>query len=126
VNVAGSIPSKISAGMATSGSDNRSFVRIAAGETKNPAAVYPGFSISDGEVKIIVEIAPYFYTGHTGCRYLNGSVAASNKKVFGFFVVDPLVTTYVQSTMGRCTFFSAVAIFTPKPGLFDEIPPSEG
>jgi hypothetical protein len=101
------------------GTENRSFVRIAVGETKSPAAVYSGLSISDGEVKIIVEVAPYFDARNGGSYYLDGSVAASAKKAFGFFLVDPKTTSYA----GRETFFDAIVIFTPNPGLFNETAP---
>jgi hypothetical protein len=120
VNGKATMPSTIAAEEGT-GALDRSFVRIAVGETKNPAEVYSGFNISDGEVKIIVEIAPYFYKGHSTNRYLDGSVAASSKKAFGFFLVDPQITTY----SGGYTFFSSIVIFTPKSGLFDEIAPEE-
>jgi hypothetical protein len=123
VNGTGTTPSKITAG-AASGAENRSFIRIATGETKNPAAVYPGLSISDGEVKIIVEVGSYFNRGHANCRYLDGSVAASLREVFGFFLIDPIITAY-EANSGGNIYFNSIIIFTPKSGLFDGIAPTE-
>jgi hypothetical protein len=120
VNVAGSTPFTIAVGAKTSGAENRSFVRIAAGETKNPAAVYPGLSMSNGEVKIVVEVAPYHHpSSNSGNRLLNGRMITS-KEAFGFFVIDPKITSYT----GRETFFNTVIIFTPESGLFDESAPT--
>jgi hypothetical protein len=76
--------------------------------------MYPGLTIKNGEIKIIADA--YLYID-TGLKKPDGSFVDS--RLGGFFIVNP---EYVGTGVKR-GYCHTIAIFTPKPGLFDEAPP---
>jgi hypothetical protein len=86
------------------GRDSRSIVNT--GSDVSASSIYPDLHIQKGQIKIIVEIAFHHYT----------SRGISAPKSFGFFVLNP-------PSKWDNIYFNTVAIFTPKPELFDEIAP---
>jgi len=84
----------------------------------NPEQIHPSLSIKYGEEKIIVES---FLRWDVDCKYSNGTIASNPKQTFKLYLASPNGRYFNSSTGG---FFHSVQIFTPKPGLFNETPPS--
>jgi hypothetical protein len=83
-----------------------------------PSSIYKDLTIKDGEIKIIVECL--CYTDPTNYGFTDGRLpSTSTKEKFGFWVFNPKGTS---GSYGG--YFNQAVIFTPKPGLFDETPPS--
>ena len=86
---------------------------------ETPTKIHPNLQIKNGEVKIIAESLIIYSTG----RFFGDGTSCSKKsfrEVFGFLIFSPKCKEW----SGHYSFFNSVTIFTPKPGLFDETPPS--
>jgi hypothetical protein len=86
------------------GRDSRSIVNT--GSNVSPSSIYPDLHIQKGQIKIIVEIAFHHYS----------KFGIPAQKSFGFLVLNP-------PSKWDNIYFNTVAIFTPKPELFDETVP---
>ncbi len=81
---------------------------IKSGTDVTPSNIYPTLKINKGESKILVDINLY-----------SEPSSHDHKKVFGLYLVKP------RTTFAGARLFDSVVIFTPKPGLFSEDPPTE-
>ena len=81
-----------------------------------PSAILPSLKINPNEQKVIIE-AKFWHNSNTAD--LNGNTNIPAKKAFGLFLVNPK-----SVNNSNVNWFNSIAIFTPKPGLFDETPPS--
>jgi hypothetical protein len=87
----------------------------------SPEQIYKGLKISGEEIKIMVECAVIRITDShyelSDGRKMN---AISDQEAFGFFMLNP------QKVVGGSgsVFYNTIVIFTPRPGLFDETPPT--
>ena len=91
------------------------------GTNLQPSQIHPNLKIKSGEIKIIVE-APIFLNT-TYSKDINGKSGYTSREAFGCRLVSP--KRRLNSTdERRGGYFNSVVIFTPKPGLFDETPPS--
>jgi hypothetical protein len=84
-----------------------------------PSDIYPQLKIQNNEIKIIVECAFHYWTDPSwNYKFTDGRLCKNvpSEEAFGFYA---LKLKWIGS------FFPSVVIFTPKPGLFDEIKPSE-
>jgi hypothetical protein len=81
-----------------------------------PSAIYPGLTIKPNEIKMILECYSYF-TG--ACYFPDGRNNVSAREAFGFLILNPK-----GHGSGGYSYFNSVVIFTPKPGLFNETPPT--
>jgi hypothetical protein len=82
-----------------------------------PSSIYKDLTVKNGETKIIVECLSYIDINY---GFTDGRPpTTSAREKFGFWIFNPEGT----SVTGR-GYFNQVVIFTPKPGLFDETPPS--
>ena len=95
------------------GKHDQSIVNYAADVT--PSLIYPKLTISEGEVKIIVEKFIFFNAGKD--RFMDGK-KHSVREAFGLYLLTPPVH-------GNLGYFNSVVIFTPKRGLFDESGPPD-
>jgi Flp pilus assembly protein TadG len=84
-----------------------------------PSAIHPKLRINPNEKKIIVECCCCYHdkpgepdTFSDGRKCQN----VSPKEVFGLYILSPKVKNQA--------YFNYIVIFTPKPGLFDQNPPS--
>jgi len=85
--------------------------------------IYPTLKINDEKDKIILECFVY---NNDITMSLNAHSASDDqnsraKKAFNFQLLNPKAV-YADANVGH--YFNSVVIFTPKPGLFDETPPS--
>ncbi|MCR5225401.1 MAG: hypothetical protein K6C34_04925 [Alphaproteobacteria bacterium] len=83
---------------------------ITYGTNVEPSSIYPTLTIAEGEVKIIVNLFIYMQPGTD--KWADGT-KPSVKQAFGLYALSP-------TAQGEDGYFNAVAIFTPKVGLFDE------
>ena len=102
-----------------------SWVTVKGGTNVTPSSIYPTLKINEGEKKIIVESQIVSDSGR-----MNPSVYIPTdnrdtraKKAFGLHLIFPKSFSDENPDQGR--YFPSVVIFTPKPGLFDETPPSD-
>jgi hypothetical protein len=97
--------------------NNYAVVRYYASETDTDN-IFNGLTISEGEIKIIVEVSHRTEL----CKYADGKSVSSVpiSKRFGFLILTPRCPTPAKSG----SHFHSVVIFTPKPGLFSETTPS--
>ena len=119
-----STPITLSSKSNTAGENARS-VNVPADAT-TPSDIYPTLKIGENEEKIIVEVnlvnASHIMNAN---NYVETDKQATlAKKAFNCRLVTPKpLETEAAATEGW--YFSSVVIFTPKPGLFSETPPTE-
>lgn len=82
-----------------------------------PSEIYFDLKIKPGEMKIIIDSIIWYDVNR---RYSNGRQPKNNKEPFSLFLTPP--PDVYSKEGGSC--FHSIVIFTPKPGLFDETPPS--
>jgi hypothetical protein len=82
-----------------------------------PSSIYKDLTVKNGETKIIVECLCYTESANYGFTDGRPNNTPQREK-FGFWVLNP------KANAGGGAFFNQTVIFTPKPGLFDETPPS--
>jgi hypothetical protein len=87
------------------------------------SSIYKDLKINAGEIKILVEFALIYFYGHSGYGFTDGRSCATvtPREAFGFLLLSPEPKT---TFLSGATYFNTVVIFTPRPGLFDETPPS--
>jgi len=78
------------------------------GTNVTPSSIYPTLKINKGESKILIDVNLY-----------SEPSSHDHKKVFGLYLVKP------KTSFAAARLFDSVVIFTPKPGLFSEKPPTE-
>jgi hypothetical protein len=86
--------------------------------------IYKDLKISRDKVKMIV-----YFSCRTDnrCRFADSSAVNiyDGKKLFGFLILSPKpIEAYPLTGAVWLNYFSVALVFTPKPGLFDETPPS--
>ncbi|MDR1334252.1 MAG: hypothetical protein LBJ71_03475 [Holosporaceae bacterium] len=84
----------------------------------DPSQIYNKLEIKEGEMKILLECAMMY--GASKDRYFSDGrscAQVSVREAFGFLLRSPKM-------LSTNCFFHGIMIFTPKPGLFDEIVPS--
>lgn len=87
-----------------------------------PSKIHPDLKINPGEVKIIIESIIYHYKGFPFADGSSSDLPARN--IFHFLMASPKATNSSGNERDPSGFFNSVTIFTPKPGLFDETPPT--
>jgi hypothetical protein len=77
--------------------------------------ILPGSTIKNNELKIIVECFLFYeHTSYYGLSDGGNWGNINEKQAFGFFLITPK-----QKSLR--SYFNKMAIFSPRPGLFDEI-----
>ncbi len=93
--------------------------RTSVGHSKtnvDPSQIHPSLKIGQ-DPKIIIESAIYFdYGSGNPYDYTPSGQKVYAKQAMGLHLTKPKLRSYC--------FFNSVVIFTPKPGLFSETPPS--
>jgi hypothetical protein len=106
----------------TRGEHGNSIVQYLA--NAQPSSIYNDLKIKNGEIKILVECTMLYFE-NINYPFGDGrlSTTVSVGEAMGFWMLQPKASAGV-SAAGGFSFFSSVVIFTPKPGLFSETPPS--
>jgi hypothetical protein len=96
-------------------SDHLSFVTRGSKTNVAPSDIHPLLKINPGETKIIIETVMFYGFDF---KDNNGYEPHSIRKAFNCLLTD------IKSKTNSGNFFISTVIFTPKPGLFSETPPS--
>jgi hypothetical protein len=83
----------------------------------SPSQIYSKLKIKEGEIKILLECFVVYPEGSSSRYFSDGRPCSqvSIREAFGFLLLSSQITSFR---------FRSIAIFTPKPGLFDETAPN--